>query len=280
MHLTNSKISLLAFDLDGTLLNDSVEIGESTLRAINSVQEKGVKVAICSGRISLMQDVFISLLGIEGPNVACNGALIVNSVDNSVLYSHPLEGDVLDRLCAFFCQEELHVSLQTLTMLYYTKGNPKVFRLPYYDRVAAKHGLPGVPLQFLEQDYSNFDRSPAYKALIYVPEVDKRRRVIDYLETEPELAYTFSEEDLFEVMLKGVDKGRGLEQVAQYYGIPLEEVCAFGDFDNDIPMFERAGTSVAMGNANANLKARATFVTATNDNDGVAKAIEVLKDCF
>jgi len=104
--------------------------------------------------------------------------------------------------------------------------------------------------------------------------------VIDYLETEPELAYTFSEEDLFEVMLKGVDKGRGLEQVAQYYGIPLEEVCAFGDFDNDIPMFERAGTSVAMGNANANLKARATFVTATNDNDGVAKAIEVLKDCF
>lgn len=273
----NRKISLLSFDLDGTLLNSANEISESTLRKVHEVMGKGVHATISSGRIPTMQQVFISLLGFNGPYIACNGAIILNSTDNSVLFSQPIASDVLRRLCAYAADIRLHVCLQTMSTMFYTKNNPRLYLLEEYDRVAVKYGSPRVPVQFLDDDYGNFDGRPTYKVLIYTPEKEKYNQLTAYLDQEPELAYSFSGPNLFEVCPRGIDKGMGLQRVAEFYNIPLSEVCAFGDYDNDIRIFEKAGTGIAMGNGSDNLKAVAEFVTDTNDNDGISKAIEAME---
>lgn len=274
------KISMLAFDLDGTLLNGSFEISDYTLSKIHQVMEKGIKVTISSARIPTMQQVFIGQLGFKGPYIASNGGLILNNADGSILHDQPIIGTTLNKLCKFAMDADLHLSLQTMTAIFFTRDNPRVARLEHYNRVAEKHGYPRAPMRFLERDYSNYDDSPTYKVLAYVPEDDKFQALIHFLDQEEDLVYTFSEPNLFDITPRGTDKGMGIEKVAGYYGIPLAEVCAFGDYDNDIPIFEKVGTGVAMGNASDNLKAKATFVTDYNYNDGIGKAIEAMKDCF
>ena len=85
---------------------------------------------------------------------------------------------------------------------------------------------------------------------------------------------TKSEPNYLEVLGAGVSKGRALERVSDYTGIPLTKVMAFGDNPNDLDMIRTAGLGVAMGNAHPEVKKAADLITDTNDNDGVAKVIK------
>src|SRR3712207_9057504 len=82
--------------------------------------------------------------------------------------------------------------------------------------------------------------------------------------------------DNFEIMNKGVSKGRGVQELAEFYGLTKDEVICIGDGENDLSMIEYAGLGIAMGNAPNFIKEKANYITDTNDNDGVAKAIEKL----
>lgn len=276
----NRKISLIAFDLDGTLLNGSSEISEFALLKIRKAIEKGIKITICSGRIPAMQQVYLSRLGFCGPYVACNGALVVHSGDGIFLYNKPISCEPLEKLCVFAANEKLHTCIQTLEKLYFSENNPRVRLLEKYNGLATVYGFPKVPKGDFSRALSGELISAAYKVLIYAPEKQKYEKLEAFLKEETELSHTFSEAGLFDIMHKGTDKGGGIKRVADYYEIPLEEVCAFGDYENDLPLFEAVGTSVAMGNATERLKAAATFITDSNDNDGVGKAIEAMEAYF
>ncbi|HOB34363.1 MAG TPA: HAD family hydrolase [Bacillota bacterium] len=283
MQIYNHKISLIAFDLDDTLLTSSGNISKTTLEKIDQVRSRGVKITICSGRISYMQQLYVLELGIQGPYVGCNGALVVNSVDGSIVFSKTIDPGALKRLAAFTRNIDLHLCVQAANAFYITPGS---FRTPVflsYQKKIAERGLPVVPVLDLDKDFGNYDGSPVYKLVYYITSTRDREQLAllkEFLDGEPELAYTISGENMFEVIPPGVDKGTGIERVAEFYGIPLKEVCAFGDYDNDIPLFQKAGFSVAMGNASDNLKAWANYITDTNDNDGIAKALEALDNCF
>jgi Cof subfamily protein (haloacid dehalogenase superfamily) len=273
------KISLLAFDLDGTLLNSSSEISEFTLLKIGRAMEKGVKVTACSGRIPAMQQVYLSQLGFCGPYVACNGALVINNGDGSPLYRKAIDREPLERFCEFAAAAQLHTCIQTDDTLYFSPDNPRASLLEKYNRLAERHGCSKV----LKGDltfWSSGRPAAAYKAMVYAPQDRQFEQTVAFLGAEPELSHTFSEARLFEIMGRGLDKGAGIRRVAGYYGIPLEEVCAFGDYDNDLPLFNVTGMSVAMGNAATCLKTAAAFVTDTNDHDGVGKALESLEAYF
>jgi Cof subfamily protein (haloacid dehalogenase superfamily) len=270
------KISLLAFDLDGTLLNNSSEIGGFTLSKIGRVMEQGVKVTVCSGRIPAMQQVYLSQLGVCGPYVACNGALVINHEDDTTLYQKTIARGPLEKFCVFAAETQLDACVQTRETLYFSKDNPRVSLLEEYNCLAEQHGLPTVRMGDITFEVSGAP-VPVYKAMVYAPKQRQFEKTAAFLRAEPELSYSFSATRLFDIVSRGADKGAGIKRVAGYYGIPLQEVCVFGDYDNDLPMFRAAGMSVAMGNAAAHLKMEATFVTDTNDNDGVGKALEVLE---
>lgn len=275
---TNRRISLFAFDLDGTLLNSSSQIGEFTLSKISEAVQKGVKITICSGRMPAMQQVYLSQLNFCGPYVACNGALVAHS-SNGLLFEKPISHQQLKKLCAFTMEEKLHACIQTIDKLYFTSNNPRIQLVEEYNCMAEQHGLSKVSIEEFNSVLS--DKAVlAYKAMIYAPGKQKFEKIRAFLNKGPEISYTFSNEYLFDIMYKGIDKGSGIKKIADYYSIPYEEVCAFGDYDNDLPFFNAVGTSVAMGNAPEGLKATATFITDTNNNDGVGKAIEALEAYF
>lgn len=111
---------------------------------------------------------------------------------------------------------------------------------------------------------------------IFVGETDELNRI------EPAVVKEFGQQhyivraadNFLEVMNAAASKGAALEILAAELGIDAEEVMVFGDEQNDIPMFKFAGHAIAMGNGSELAKSYATFVTDTNDNDGIAKALE------
>lgn len=116
---------------------------------------------------------------------------------------------------------------------------------------------------------------PVYKVFLFkFPDQEMRERARAELQQVPGAYITTSGGLNLEVMPQGVDKGTGLAELAAFYGIPLENVMVFGDYDNDLPMFRRAGYPVAMGNAMEDVKRAAWQVTAPNTEDGLAQAIE------
>lgn len=273
------KISLLAFDLDGTLLNSSSEISEFTLSRIRAIAGEKVKITVCSGRIPAFQRLYLAQLNLNGPYVACNGALIPRHPDGDDLFARAIADEQVERLYAFFMEKRVHACIQARDKMYFTDGNPRLKVVEKYNRLAQEKGLPGVAIGDLATLFAK-KGVVAHKAMVYATEEEKIQEVREFLAEEPGIAYTFSEKGLFDIMPAGVDKSFGVKRIADYYGLPYEEICAFGDYDNDLSLFQVAGTSVAMGNAVPRLKVAASFVTDTNDRDGVGKAIEELAPYF
>ncbi|MDU3152999.1 MAG: HAD-IIB family hydrolase, partial [Anaerococcus hydrogenalis] len=78
----------------------------------------------------------------------------------------------------------------------------------------------------------------------------------------------------YEIMPKGIDKGRSLKEIADYYNMSMDDVIAFGDEENDLTMIEMAGCGIVMGNGTDFMKSKADFITKTNDEDGIAYYLE------
>ena len=95
----------------------------------------------------------------------------------------------------------------------------------------------------------------------------------EYIRSIGSLSYTSSEPGLLDVSAPGVDKGEGVRHLARLLGLEKQKIAVFGDFLNDIPLFDQAGLPIAMGNGDEITKAHALAITASNDEDGVARAI-------
>lgn len=277
MEICDKKISLLAFDLDGTLINSAGQLCPSTLTRLRKLQENGVKVTICSGRMPYSLKKYCHQLGIDGPIVAGNGALVVHCQTAETYFANSLPSQEVADLLAVLKGKGFHVNIQTQGSVYFSRE--------YLDRdtpveLSELYGLPLSHIRFMTTDYTYPGKDLVYKATVRIPAGGDFTTVERYLKSRRELDLTFSRKDFAEINSKGINKGKGLQRLADYYGIPLTQVCAFGDYDNDIPCFELAGISVAMGNASDRLKDMATLITDTNDNEGIAKALATLAPCF
>ena len=89
----------------------------------------------------------------------------------------------------------------------------------------------------------------------------------------PDLTVSFSGDTVLDINLRGNSKGEALKEISELLGVSGEEICSFGDYDNDVPMFRASGLPVAMGNASGRVRAEARCVTASNNEDGVAQAV-------
>lgn len=216
-------------------------------------------------------------LDIDGPIIAGNGALIVDSRSAETYYANPLPANEVADLLSVLKGRGLHVNLQAEGSVYFS---PEYLERDTPSELSELYGLPPSRIRFLTADYIYRGMEPVYKATVRIPTGRDFTVVEKYLKDHRELDLTFSGKDFAEINNRGTNKGKGVQWLADYYRIPLAAVCAFGDYENDIPCFERAGVSVAMGNADDKLKAMATFVTDTNDNEGIAKALITLTPCF
>ena len=265
---------LVAIDLDGTLLNMDKEISDRNKQTLKRAMEKGVRVVICSGRVFTGARLYAKEINSSDPIIACNGAIITESYAGRIIYSVYMDTEICLKINSI-CQKHgvyYHVYAGD-TMLTEKLGftSEKYFErnkfLPPEDRVDIEvvksmeeklRSIPGKVLKFV----------------IVTDDAELLKRVRNDMEQLQEVDVMSSNFDNFEVMSKGVSKGAALARLTDIYGIPASQMIAIGDNENDVSMFEYAGLSIAMDNGEAIAKAAANYITASNNADGVAQAIE------
>ena len=267
-------VKLIVCDLDGTLLNSQKQISSASLAAIRAARERGIFVTICTGRIPGMMEAYSRALEIQGFFIATNGAVIVDTRDNSTPFHDCIDGEKALPLLEFCERRGFDLIAATAEACYYSPGSERLKRFVQYNEIAARDNLRQIPLYPFDSDYRKFAGMKIHKLLVSGLSGQQQRETEEFIRTLPHIGYTSSEPQLLDIIAAGVDKGTGVQNLARLMGLAREEICVFGDYHNDIPMFEAAGFSVAMGNGDDEVKNRATVVTGTNDEDGVATAIE------
>jgi len=283
-------VRLLALDLDGTLLNSRGLLPERNRRAIALARERGVRVALVTGRRFRDARPLALELGIDVPVIAHNGALTkhARTLETVAVKLLPLEAarEVLrvgraEGADALVSDDPTgagllvydHVSEDNTALVKYIAWSRRI----HGDE--AEEAVRRVPSL---EEY--LDHAPVHVA--FSGHCAPMRRLDRALERElgervKVLATMYPKQDfaLVDVLHPAVSKGEGCAAVADEYGFKPEEVMAVGDNFNDLEMLAFAGTSVVMGNAEMELRdhlstIRDFHVTATNDEDGVAEAIE------
>lgn len=275
----NYNIKLVVSDLDGTLLDSRKRISRENLDAIKELREKGILFTICTGRIATMIEPYVKALGIDIPIITTNGAVVWDPANNKAVADRPMDREELLAIIDYCDKNKLEHCLLTLGRNYFSNDNFLKKRFDLYNTIASEEGMKSMELEAI-QGFDRWDKGIiVYKMLIYSDYTQTLDKAKDYLGHLKNTAFTSSGNGLLDIMNIDVNKGKGVEMLARALGLGLDEVCAFGDYDNDISMLEIVGLSVAMDNALPGVKSVTDYVTKSNDEHGVAKFIKSMILC-
>jgi len=259
------KYKLVAADMDGTLLDGRGEITPATVEVIRKLAKKDVLFTISTGRPIQGVTKYKELLGLTGPVITYNGAMVVNVEDNTVLFEQGLLREDARKIW------ELGLSYDTTMCIW--AGN-RLYGNRLDERIHDYKKLSGVE-PMLAGDIKSLLDIGVTKILWY----DKEERIEEILsvlspELFTEVSYCTSKPTFLEFFSSKVSKAVAMEKIGELLGIPWEEMIAIGDGLNDLSMIQYTGLGVAMGNAAKEVKEHAQFVTATNEEEGVRKVLE------
>lgn len=261
---------LLAIDIDGTLINDKKEITQEVNEAIQAAKRKGVKVVICTGRPIGGVHSFIEELDLHDQYVVTfNGALVQHSETKEVVSEISLTHE--DLMTLYQVSQELETDMHFFdTNTVYTTNKDIS---PY---TVLESFVNGVPLRYREiEDISTDMLLPK---VMFVGEPEDLEKTIAAIPAEFREKYEMvrSAPYFYEILHPSVSKGNAVKLLAEKLGISREEVICIGDGENDLTMIKYAGCGVAMENAVPSVKEIAQFHTRSNNEHGVAYAIEQL----
>ena len=259
------RYKLLAVDMDGTLLDSGNNIRERTLAALDKARDAGLILTIATGRSAQGVEMYGDLLRLDSPIIVYNGAMIVMPRDGKVLQEIKLEERAASDIIAYGKKFDPTVCVWSDNQLY-------IFEIS--ERIDFYAGLAGITPKIIN-DEAALIRQGITKILWY-DEADNIEKYQNELEKELRSNVTFctSSPNFLEFFSGGASKGHALKFLGEQYCIGPSEMIAIGDGMNDLSMIEYAGLGVAMANAPEELKRAADFVTLSNDEDGVAHAID------
>ncbi len=266
------QIRLVAFDLDGTLLKSDHTISKLSLLAIQKLREKGIKIAIASGRIFTMLETYSHTLGGADFVISVNGGAIDDLNKGVSVERQYLPAEDAKHVIEYCLDQHLDCCLLTRGPSYFVKDSLRVQRFEMYNAIAERSGLKKIEIKYY--DHMIEDVNHIEKILVQEMNVSKTHKMMKFVDQQTALTYTTSDKNLLDVSAKGISKGDALVKIASYMGISQDQICAFGDYDNDISMFEVAGIAIAMGNASKRALEAAHYVTESNDDEGIAIAIK------
>lgn len=269
-----NKVSLVVCDMDGTLFANDKTVPEVNRAAVRRAGEQGVRFSVCTGRIQPMIECYLKDLNLDTPVITANGALIWDPAERRTLWDLPMDEEEAFEILRFCRKHNLDYCAMTMEESYFSPGNIRRRKFEQYNRIAGENGFPSIPLREFDREFACVRGKRIYKILFYEVKEGQAELVRTCLDTLKATGYTSSEKGLLDIAHKDVNKGSGLRKLAELLKIPPEEVCAMGDYENDIPMLEACGFPVAMGNGCEAIKAKAAFVTKTNEEGGVAWAME------
>lgn len=261
----NRKISLVLADVDGTLVTEEKILTERARNAVKAMHQAGIRFAITSGRPPMGMAMLFDALDIETPIAGFNGGLFVKR-DLTILDQKTVPPDVARQAIDLMRASGLdtwvysgndwlitkldapHVAREAWTVKFEPKVVPDVRE--HLQKVAKIVGV--------SDDLDRVKRCEAAAQAEFGQHATANRSQPYYLD----------------VTNKDANKGAVVEYLTQHLSVPEQEIATIGDQPNDVLMFKRSGFSIAMGNASDEVKAQATAVTASYNDEGFAKAME------
>ncbi len=269
----------IALDIDGTLTNDRKVITPRTKEALLAAQDSGIKLILSSGRPVQGLRAIASELQLEthdGLLVAFNGAHVVDAQTDEVLFDQPMEEEVLRALVAHMRGFDVIPWITEGKYLFVERGARHLitYREAPFDIVEYERRMCDLELVEVDDLLEVCSRPQDKLLCASEPEYLQQHWRAMYEPFFDSLSGMFTADFYFEFMAPGITKGNALAGALPKVGIDASEVIAFGDAQNDISMLEWAGMGVAMGNATEAAKAAADMVTGSNNEDGIASALE------
>ncbi len=258
-------IAAVLADVDGTLVTKTKVLTPRAIEAIERLHERGVLFAITSGRPPRGMRMLVHPLEMRGPMAAFNGGIIVQP-DMTIVDEQAIPDDVTPAVIDAIRAHGLYAWIYRAAEWYVTD--------PHAPHAAREAGT----VQFQPTVVPSYD-GLLDRVVKIVGVSDDHNRVA---QCEAAVQQQFgahvsaarSQPHYVDVTHPTANKGAVVERMSHYYKIPLEHIATLGDQPNDVLMFRRSGLSIAMGNANEEVRREATFVTASNEDEGFAKAVE------
>ncbi|MDD8049337.1 MAG: HAD family hydrolase [Thomasclavelia sp.] len=261
-------IKAIMCDVDGTLLSNEQIVTPETVEAIKKVKEKGIIFGCCTGRDPQSVDDALEKWGIKGLVdiiVGSGGSEIKDYILDTMEEEYPLEGSLIKQVMKHFEDMDVNFAIPYRGIIYAPKDDELIQNLSVAD---------GIPYKVV--DFDEFLKEPKPKVMIVCTE-ENMPKVVERGKTFSNDKYKSASlktcEILYEYMDPRVTKTHGLETILAKHNISMEELCTFGDADNDYDMTQNAGVGVVMANGSKLTKSVADYITDDNNHDGIANFI-------
>lgn len=262
-------IDVIALDMDNTLLNSDKQISPRNEAVLKALHEKGVHVVLCTGRPINAIWPYIEQLGLtrdDDYTVTFNGGLVVNNVSKMPVFSMGMSKADLQPVFDFAHEHDYPLDVLDFEQVYEIMDMPRSIyktvlkNISFNDRHFAD--LPAGDHRYAKLVMA----IPAERLAKIIPTVPEEiKQAVDVVQSQPHI---------LEFLPKGVHKAEGLKHLLQHFGENFTHLMTFGDADNDLTMIQAARDGVVMANGLPQVKAVADHLTASNDDDGVAKYLE------
>ncbi len=269
-------IKLIATDLDGTFVNDQKQLLEENIRAFAECAERGIQIVPATGRtIYGIPDEIKNLPGVRYA-ITTNGASVMDLASGEMISSCRMSNELAIRVMELARDSEDDIMYDA-----YVDGIGYA-RQDFYDNLL--HYIPNPEMIDLVRktrkpvpdniEYVRSCGAVVEKINMFFVDMEARARMRGQLAEIPGIVVSSALPNNLEINAVGADKGGALLRLAELLGIKREETMAFGDGENDISMIRQAGFGVAMENGEESVKAVADHITVTNNEAGVAAAIQ------
>ena len=263
--------ALIACDVDGTLINEDEEVTPRTRDAVRAAVDANVLFVLATGRPPRWIPPVVDGLGFAPIAVCANGAVIYDPATDRVLTARTLSVATLGELAEIATRAipGAGLAVERIGRSAHDAATPQFVSSPGYEHAWLNPDNTEVSIEDLLS-------APAVKLLVRkagARSADMAAELAKHVGIEGDITYS-TNNGLIEIVPLGISKATGVEEIAGPLQIGRADVVAFGDMPNDVPMLLWAGRGVAMGNAHPDTLSAADEVTASNNDDGVARVLE------
>lgn len=255
---------IIFIDIDGTLTNSNKEVSDKTKEVIKQIEEKGIKVILCTGRWNLYAAQKSKEISATPITISNSGNLVFNYETNEIIYINEILKEHLVDVFNYCNEHNFDCAMNGIMKRFVNTNSIRE------GQVITNVSEVDEPISELNIKMNSLDEAIAFKAYIdsdqYLGRGFMSESIINY---DPN-----SDNYEFDVFVKGAGKGDGIKALLAKLNIPVSQTMCFGDYINDYSMFQECDIKVAMDNGTEKLKQLADYVTLTNDTDGVAAFLE------
>ena len=264
-------IKAVFIDIDGTLLNSKREISINVKNQIKRCINKNVKIILVSGRSRLDTSNIQKEVQASPFIISSNGAEIYDIENEKVIYSSNVDKETLRNLLEYSVKKELKISFNyddklIMNRIIFEDEKNKVRSIEEIEDVIYSKDVVQCAI-------SDTDFEKMKKAREYLKETFKKIKIANESKRFEDENYRPSKNYFCDITSKITTKGNAVKKMIEFWGFNTDEIAVIGDGKNDISMFKLTPNSIAMENSIDDLKSIASFVTGSNDEDGVAKAL-------